>query len=82
MPTRYTGKFQKIGCCNPIGEAEVTVLKAPPPKPCSICGLDDQSNMEFINHYKPIGYGCRQCVYQMFVEAKAEKEAQEEASRA
>ena len=79
--TRFTGKFHKLGC-QPVGEAEVTVLNAPPPKPCSICGVDNQSNVEFYGRHGTIGYGCQPCVYQMFKEAVAEKEAQEEFCRA
>jgi len=63
-------------------EAEVTVLNAPPPKPCSICGADYQSNVEFLRRNKRIGYGCHECMYQMFEEAVAEKEAQEGSAHA
>lgn len=82
MPTRYTGKFTMVdGGCSPVGEAEVTVLNAPPPRPCSICGVDHQSNVEFFDRHKSVGYGCHPCVYQMFAEAKAEHDAQKEDSR-
>lgn len=81
MAKAFLGTSPTWGCVS-VGEAEVTVLNAPPPKPCSICGADYQSNVEFLRRGSRIGYACHECVYQMFAEAVAAKEAQEEQARA
>ena len=81
MPTRYTGKFKMVGgYCSPMGVA-VTATVTPVSRACSLCGVDHQSNVEFFDRHKSVGYGCHPCVYQMFVEAKAEQDAQKEDSR-